>query len=402
MFNNYANHLEFIREIARYDTIFSFEQINPDYIIKIANGLFLRKEWEEKIDARWSIRDAIEIIKNIIDIGKSNARSFLFYAHEIHLALSNIAPKRIDFILNKILSHSPGVVNSKYKFPAESTEITLMQKPLLTNGHGQFWVVDLSLNAPAFVESLMAGLRSEIPDIDRTLGSQIELFLKQEMRQRGLVVHGGNYKSSGKHGECDLVIETDSTIVFLEIKKKPLTRRARSGIESFILTDLAGSLLDAHLQTGWHEERMRRAGHLTLTNLDDNEVKIELNNRKIERIAVSLFDFGGFQDRTILSHVLETGLSVNFTYLDQKQKKAEEALNSSLNELRTQVTSLSNMKDSRRAFFDCWFVSIPQILLLLESAQTNSDFINALTRMKFVTFGTLDFYYEYSLIRDRK
>jgi hypothetical protein len=99
---------------------------------------------------------------------------------------------------------------------------------------------------------------------------------------------------------------------------------------------------------------------------------------------------------------LETGLSVNFTYLDQKQKKAEEALNSSLNELRTQVTSLSNMKDSRRAFFDCWFVSIPQILLLLESAQTNSDFINALTRMKFVTFGTLDFYYEYSLIRDRK
>ena len=53
--------------------------------------------------------------------------------------------------------------------------------------------------------------------------------------------------------ECDVVIEDENNIVFIEIKKKALTSASRAGDDIKLIIDLSNSILDAHLQTGQHE-----------------------------------------------------------------------------------------------------------------------------------------------------
>ena len=132
----------------------------------------------------------------------------------------------------------------------------------------------------------------------------IERFLETEFAAHGVPICGGEYDADGEHGECDLVIETPETVIFSEVKKKALTRRAKAGSDADLLLDLAGSLLAAQAQAGWHEVRLRRHEHLDLKR-EGMTRRLALNGRQVERVAVSLFDFGSFQDRILLKQFLE-------------------------------------------------------------------------------------------------
>jgi len=93
------------------------------------------------------------------------------------------------------------------------------------------------------------------------------------------------------------------------LKKKPLTRRAQAGSDVHILLDIANSLLDAQVQSGWHEARLRIHGYLDLTS-PKGTARLELKGRSVERIALSLLQFGSFQDRMLLKQFLEASMTV--------------------------------------------------------------------------------------------
>lgn len=92
--------------------------------------------------------------------------------------------------------------------------------------------------------------------------------------------------------------------MFIELKKQPLTRKAQADSDTALLIDMAASLLPAQLQAGWHEVRIRRDGYLLLEK-DGKIRRIDLNGRSIERIALTVFDYGGFQDRILLQQFLQ-------------------------------------------------------------------------------------------------
>jgi Holliday junction resolvase-like predicted endonuclease len=108
-------------------------------------------------------------------------------------------------------------------------------------------------------------LRPETKGLDDKVGLAVERFLEAEFASHGVPIGRGDYNAEGEHGECDLVIEASETVIFSEVKKKALTRQAKAGSDVYLLLDLAGSLLAAQVQAGWHEVRLRRHGHLDLS-----------------------------------------------------------------------------------------------------------------------------------------
>ena len=92
----------------------------------------------------------------------------------------------------------------------------------------------------------------------------VERFLEAEFTSHGVPVSAGDYDAGSEQGQCDLVIEAPETVIFAEVKKKTLTRRAKAGSDAHLLLDFAGSLLAAQAQAGWHEVRLRRHHYLNL------------------------------------------------------------------------------------------------------------------------------------------
>lgn len=135
--------------------------------------------------------------------------------------------------------------------------------------------------------------------------------------------------------ERDAGVETDQYVIFLEIKKKPLTRRAQAGSDAHVLLDLANSLLAAQVQAGWHEVRSQKQGFIELSHAG-TKTRLELKGRNVERIAVSLMQFGGFQDRVLLKQFLEATMNASFGVNDPAMQKAFAKFNALLGELREQ------------------------------------------------------------------
>jgi hypothetical protein len=398
----------FLRELAVYDTLFSIHQIRPADAIKIARGVLGWLDMNKEYDETWSISDVLTIGEQILKkakIGKCQQGPTSVQEKDIVKMCKGMNRRRAYRILNRILSHpSPGA-NQAYTKPTYVPGPDFFLRPLLSDGRGKYWLLNASACAPAVIEALFSPLRAADPrDFDKKVGQQIERFLRQELSKKGVRTSGGEYKVNGEDGECDIVIETSAIVIFLEVKKKPLTQKARAGSDAAVLLDLAGSLLDAQLQAGWHEVRLRRQGYIDLVDQDGQSTRLSLNGRGVERIAITLFDYGAFQDRILLGQFLEANLEIEkYSTADAAVQKKFDELNVKLKDLRNQVRELEVINRDPNAkqhpFIQCWFLSIPQLLILLDSVENNEDFKKALWSTRHITTGSFDFYSEFAQMK---
>ncbi|SFB40167.1 hypothetical protein SAMN04515620_1677 [Collimonas sp. OK607] len=105
-----------------------------------------------------------------------------------------------------------------------------------------------------------------------------------------------------KAGDIDLLVETEQFIGLFEIKKKGLTRKTNSGDELQMLVDLVRGLIHGVNQLTKHELTLRRTGELKLI---DGTV-LSLGTRDIFKGVISLSDYGGLHDGSILLNTLLT------------------------------------------------------------------------------------------------
>ena len=252
-----------------------------------------------------------------------------------------------------------------------------------------------------YVEALLTALRPLDPHLDRKVGPAMEKFVEAEFTSHGVEVFSGDYDEGG-HGECDIAVPTPEVLFFLELKKKTLTRRARAGSDAELLLDLAGSLLEAHAQAGWHELRITRAGFLDLMR-NGNTHRLSLDGRSIEKIALGMLDFGSFQDRTVLKQFLEATLNANFGSSNPAYDTKFKKLNAGLEEIREQYkTAHAGKAKIINPFFNCWFISIPQLLIILDEVSDPKTFRATLWSYRHMVTGTSDLYFEMSNMRRMK
>ena len=112
-------------------------------------------------------------------------------------------------------------------------------------------------------------------------------------------------------------------------------------------------------QAGWHELRLKKAGSLELVSHGRCET-LSLGERSIEKIAVGMMDFGSFQDRSMPEKFMEATSNVNFGSPDPSSDKKFMSIDGALQEIRDQYNAAHQGEaETRRPFFNCWFMSIP-------------------------------------------
>jgi Holliday junction resolvase-like predicted endonuclease len=401
--------LPYLQSTALYDTLFCLPQIRGSDVEKIGRGILQDHDFDKKRGSGWSLNDALALIAVLLDKSLAQRGPIRFDVRGIAAACPTVPKNVIQSVLDEVLCHPHPGPNRRFSKPTDAPQNqdpsereagnTFHARPLLSVDRKTYWLIDRSVCAGSCLEALMAVLRASEKDFDGRLGSPIEAFLREELLAHGIPSFTGTYVIDNEDGECDIVVETDKVVIFLEIKKKPLTRRAQAGSDAHVLLDLANSLLAAQVQAGWHEARLIKQGFIELSHAG-SKTRLELNGRGVERIAVSLMQFGGFQDRVLLKQFLEATMSASFGVNDFAMQKAFVKFNALLDELRRQLKVLHpGETDMDRPFFHCWFLSLPQLLVLLDGVQDAEEFREALWKTRHLVTGSADFYYDIAYMR---
>ena len=185
-----------------------------------------------------------------------------------------------------------------------------MFKPLIRINAVELCLMSSSWCAPAFYEALAMGLRNIWGNgIDKEIGDHLETYIRQILTSSGITCAYGSYRTRSKYrdgchqtrlppGQCDLVLETADTIILFEIKKQPFTRLSRVGDNAQLLYDFARGFIHGHQQLAKQAIILKEEGSLVLRN-DRGVYEVQLEGRAVERVLVTLDDYGAFQDRMI-------------------------------------------------------------------------------------------------------
>lgn len=400
--------LKHLQDRALYDTLFRFPQLRPSDAARLCRGLLGFLDPTHPTPDGWCIAHAVEVVDALFTLTPDVLGPVTLTCAAVCRALPGIPPDEIRFLLEQVLSHPVAGANQQFCNPTSATGIDFHRRPLLHIADGRFLMIDRSVCAAACIEALCDALRLHISKFDTEVGLQTERFLRAEFATHDIATQHGDYKKLGnskdKEGDCDLVVETKETILFLEVKKKALTRMAKAADTQALLGDLAESLIHAQQQAGKHEQRLRLNDHIDLEHEGQTE-RLYRNSRSIERLAISMLDYGSFQDRTLVVQLLEILPHLDFSRnsltpedkeLDNKLKE----LNQKLDKLRQQFEELpTNPHHPAPKLEHCWFLSVPQLLVLLDEVSDTESFWTALSQTRNYTTGCRDFYYKLACMR---
>ena len=402
-FMDNGNIAKSLRDTALFDSAFTFKQGEPNIEIIYLNQLFTWVDSEKfKAHYHFTIKEFLIVSKTITELCRKIHGPVTIYLSTICKKLEKMNSNTIGLILN-LMSHNPEEINTGFLSFEDQDKINISSLPLIKTGNTKYLLCDINWNCPSFYECLLKLIRDLFPDqTDRIIGPQLEELIYDGFSKNSIDYSNGKYKIGKKVEECDMIIEGKDTIVIFEIKKKILTAKSRSGIDTQVLIDLTGSLLKSQYQIGKAELQLRENGFIELKDNKGVVKKIELNGREIERISLSHMDYYSFQDRMLIKRLLTLLLTTKFNLLsneDAEQNKKFSEINEVSELLLAQSLRLEKLDPHFKdhAYFNCWFLSIPQLFLILKHSVDGKSFVTALKKTKHITFGSGNFYNEFYL-----
>ena len=388
--------VNFLENAVQFDSVYVPRQLRARDAIDMCEGIFSPRIDDLSSKAN-TIRTAIALTKTILS-SAPQGRPYVFTRTEI-AERSGLEVTISDQVLNDILVHN-GSPNTDLRFPPMANAMDFGKRPLIAVSPIHCCLIERSICAESFLDAIFA---AETPNI----GKNLERYLVSLFTKKGLKVKSGKYSvpktsdDSAANSDCDVVIETDSHIFFLELKSKSFTRDSRSGVAQTMLMDLTNSLLSAQKQAMEHELRLYKFGKLELTAEDGKESTLIWNNRIVERLAISAEDFGCLHERSIFDKFLElsTLTEVVVVGTDVQDVSRAKKLNHTLNRFRYLGEVIQQRLNAKKRYWNSWFFSIPQLSVMMDNIKSNSDFEKEILRLQSVVFGQFDFYAEYAASR---
>lgn len=387
--------IEFIRINILYDNFVGVTQTKASYASSLIR-FFLSKFSDVRYQSFGvPVKDVARVALALIS--KADTRRFTTASIK-ELASKTKMPKfKVMAAMDKLLSKTAGSVNSDLQFPPSSLHIDHHFKPAIKMGK-TYKVFPRSIASLGCVNTVCAAI--SIPDgkwknsVDSELGYAIEDYLRTAFLEKGIQVAHGDRFGGGADLEVDLLCETEDEIYIFEMKKKGLTRQAQAGNESVILADLADSVLASHSQAMRIETELKNNGYLHLTN-KNREQTIYLKGRKIYRISVSHPDFGALQDKIILEKLLTIAVQYNFSHPDQTEDKKLKKWRDYSAKIKELAVANGEFDANRKPFYNSLFMSIPQIIMILEKSMDAKDFFKYIKSFIGITTGSRDTYSEF-------
>jgi hypothetical protein len=251
----------------------------------------------------------------------------------------------------------------------------MMYRPLV-RFDGRYLLPDRLVTGPAFYEAVAAAYRGVLGNaFEEVLGKEgLEGAIHALLAEHGIAYYSGGY--AGSDLECDAAFESDEAIVFVEAKKKGLTRRSLSGEPEKILLDISASILAAHAQVARHELALRSNGSLTF----NDGCVLALNGRKVIRIALTLLDLGSFQDKTVLGKMIHRlmGARLHTTReMSKADQRSVEEFNRVADSLLQSYSALNELDDQwiKRERFRLKGYSLSQLIVLLSDVRSADELV---------------------------
>lgn len=408
--NDCDRMVDFTTKLALYDSLFCPIQLRPYDVPKMIRGLFYfcHNQIQQKLG--WTPNQAAEIAEKILELSCKQKSTTNFNVTQIYESVA--LPKNIVDSLLTVLSYDKKTVNNGFHTPQDRgiTQNYFQYKPLIKLSKDKYCLINPSISSPGFYEAIISEIRQKIDkNINDKIGENgVEYFVKNQLNEHNVDYKSGDYeiKINSKPNEynfrnaqnlqVDILIETSDILFFLEVKSKPLTRQSQDGNSLKLFSDLCNSLLASQIQLVRHKIYIIKYNKIFFKNGN----LCQLNGRKVALVSLTLLDYGSFQDRSFIFQFLKNMLLGEFEInesLSEQDKQELHKINKKLKEFKDEFDELCKLdpQEAINPFYNCWFLSVPQLLVILDKVDSNDDFKQEIFRTRSVTTGCLDFYNDY-------
>lgn len=388
-----------LQEIIHLDNFFKIEQYNPsdviDFVKYLANCYIDNKQPENNINQFLIMVDFFEkqIQKN---------KYFIFNESDL--------PKDINYdFFEKFYFNS---INQDFKRAFDFDKTDFKAKPFVKI-NGKYLIIQPKFSAISLYIILCNILGKEE---NSQLGLLIESYIVHKLLEKSIdVIYNRQYKvnkdirrklhlDSGQL-ECDIVLQSKEYIFFIEIKKKELTRNAKSGDVFFILQDLSKSLLASQTQANKHMRYLMENKKIVFYKAANSPEQIlDLNNREIIKISLSSLDYLSLHSKDVFQKFMrllynkELVISDN---LSEWRKKIATDFNEQNYKLGRDLSDLHSdwqLKDVN-GLLNCYFLNIFHLFFMIRNVNNMEEFAKLLLSTRNITVtGFRDFYQEVTYI----
>ena len=310
-------------------------------------------------------------------------------------------------------------VNVGFERAADYDKVTYWTHPVIKVDDDNYLLLPSTIGASCWYDNLTNILRTNVAkgvDFQSWLGNIQESYVISKFNSRSIDVKTGKYKvqwdNSGKteEGEADFIIEGSDFKLLIESKTKSFTRKALSGYDINILLDIVQGLFNSQTQAIRTAAALHTKKQLTLCDSQWNPIAdVDYKDEKLEKITLTYGDYGFFQDRMlidgIMADITNHGFSLDMDTVPEdvlpasnrnSVKKSFKKITEEQQNVSRYLSELGKVDAelAKSPFLDSWHLNLEQLVYLL-SLSTDADcFYQELTKCKFASTTTLDFWNE--------
>ena len=402
LFHRDRNTVEFLRDLVYKESIFGLTQ-HSVWFTKMFCERVLKymQDTKRDVDHKYSFEDYGRLMNYVLSVADA-----VKCVELRENKLNKLGIKAIEQLINDVATDDD-ILNKGFRTPLDEEKENAVNKPLI-KVNGKIYALPATIGSWGWFEALMTVVRNQEKedkqkDIDKEVGELIEIYIKEKLDDKLIKYCSGTYSSSEK-GEADLVVEGTNGIMLFEIKKKSLTRKAKSGNEFKIIADLLGSLIDSQAQCFRTSHLMIKDGYVDLDDGNGNVTRVEKQGRTAECISVCLGAFGPLQDRmlikSIMNEMCNNPLTAEYEGTDKQTIKEVKKFNKDMQKWMTFLNEERTNGDSKtHSFFNSWFLDFEQVMLIVKESNSNDELLDQLIETKNVTTGSYNFYRERRVVR---
>ena len=402
LFHRDRDTVEVFRDLVYKESIFGLTQ-HSVWFTKMFCERVLKymQDTKRKVDRKYSFEDYGRLMNYVLSV--ADAVKCVELKKD---KLNKLGIKAIEQLIDDV-SASDDVLNKGFRTPLDEEKENASNKPLI-KANGKIYALPVTIGSWGWFEALMTVVRNQEKednqkDIDKEVGKLIEDYIKEKLDEKGITHCSGTYPPPEK-GEADLVVEATKGIMLFEMKKKSLTRKAKSGNEFKIVADLLGSLIDSQAQCFRTSHLMIKDRYVDLDDGNGNVTRVEKQGRTAECISICLGAFGPLQDRMLIKSIMDemcnNPLTAEYEDTDKQTIKDVKKFNKDIQKWTPFLIEERINGDSKRnPFFNSWFLDFEQLMLIVKESNSNDELLARLRETKYVTTGSYNFYRERRMVR---
>ena len=368
-----------------FEKMYTLNQYHPKFVKKFIREVYMPL-FSVKNEVGYTANDYLKISDFVLS-EKNGCK--VYHINEIQKA-TGIKHNALGKILNDI-SIKYDEVNAQFDNFLAKTNYKL--RPLIKMKNGKYFLFSSFFNGFAFCEVLYDKLEPYYPyRFNREKGDKVENLVKSLFAEKGFEFHCGEYYvSNSEKYQCDIVLETNEKILFLEVKNQPLPDSFEIGDDIETLRCLGEGMIKAQIQCFRHIDYLQNRGYIELEN-NGEKYKLEQKNRRVFCVSIASQEYLFLTDKMFSSALLESLLIANYHAIDEQKEYRLKALNELRDKLANLIEKIYGKIELKQVFFDTLFRSAQQIFSILNQSENLEMFVDYLTQPIYISDGSGDAY----------